>query len=103
MLAWCYQHGLGVERNLAKAAQYWVAAVQGHSDMQYQLGICCAVGIGVKQDMRQAIFYYEQAAAQGHSQAHYVLLQCYESGLGIAFDAQKSLEHKQAVQKRQSS
>jgi TPR repeat protein len=99
-LAWCYQHGLGVELNLAKAAQYyWVAAVQGHRDAQYQLGICCAAGIGVKQDMRKAIVYYEQAATQGHVQAHYVLSQCYESGLGIASDAKKSLEHKQAAQK----
>jgi len=72
-LAWCYQHGLGCELNLGKAAQYyWIAATQGHRDAQYQLGVCCAAGVGVIQNMSQAIVYYEQAASQGHIHAHYV-------------------------------
>ena len=99
-LAWCHQHGLGVEANLTKAAQYyWVAATQGHRDAQYQLGVCCASGIGVKQDMRQAIVYYEQAAKQGHVHAHYVLSQCYALGLGVLPDATKAKTHQQAAQK----
>jgi hypothetical protein len=99
-LAWCYQQGLGVEINLAKAAQYyWVAATQGHRDAQYQLGVCCASGIGVKKDMDKAIFYYEQAAKQGHVQAHYVLSQCYALGLGVLSDATKAAFHQQAARK----
>jgi len=99
-LAWSYQHGLGCELNLAKAAQYyWIAAVQGHRDAQYQLGACCAVGVGINPDMHQAITYYELAAAQGHAHAHYVLLQCYELGLGIQENTAKALMHKQAAQK----
>ena len=99
-LGWCYQNGLGVEVNPAKAAQYyWVAATQGHRDAQYQLGVCCSSGVGVKQDMRQATVYYEQAAKQGHVHAHYVLSQCYAFGLGVLPDAAKAATHRQAAQK----
>lgn len=99
-LAWCHQHGLGIEVNLAKSAQYyWVAATQGHRDAQYQLGVCCSSGIGVKQNMQQAIGYYEQAAKQGHVQAHYVLSQCYALGLGVLANATKAKLHQQAAQK----
>lgn len=98
-LGWCYQHGLGVPINLAKAAQYyWIAANQGHADAQYQLGVCCASGIGVKKNMDKAIFYYSQAAEKGHIHAHYLLFQCYGLGLGIASDATKAALHRQAAQ-----
>ena len=99
-LAWCHQNGLGVEINLAKAAQYyWVAATQGHRDAQYQFGVCCSAGIGVQQNMREAIAYYQKAATQNHVHAHYVLSQCYTFGLGVLPDAAKATGHTQAAQK----
>jgi TPR repeat protein len=100
IVGWCYQQGLGVERNLTKAAQYyWIAATQGHRDASYQLGVCCATGTGVKPDMQQAIIYYEKAASQEHIHAHYVLFQCYSLGLGVLPDPTKALLHKEAAQK----
>lgn len=99
-LGWCYQHGLGTEKNLSKAAKYyWMAASQGHKDAQYQLGVCCSAGIGVKQDMQKAIYYYEQAALQGHVHANYLLYQCYEWGLGVLPNAIKAANYKLAAQK----
>lgn len=97
-LAWCYQHGLGIEINLAKAAEYyWVAATQGHRDAQYQFGVCCSAGIGVQQNMKEAIHYYEKAALQNHVHAHYLLYQCYALGLGILPDIAKATLHLQAA------
>jgi hypothetical protein len=40
-LAWCYQHGLGLNIDLSKAAEYfWKAASQEHKDVQHYLDAC---------------------------------------------------------------
>ena len=41
------------------------AAEQGFSDAQHGLAVCYEAGIGVRQNMSQAIFWYRKAAEQG--------------------------------------
>lgn len=48
---------------------YYRAAKQGLSAAKYNLGICYAIGMGVKQDMKQAIKWLNKAAASGHEGA----------------------------------
>jgi TPR repeat protein len=45
------------------------AATAGHFEAQAQLGLCCAHGTGVVQDMMQAVHWLEKAAAAGSAYA----------------------------------
>ena len=50
-------------------AYYRVAANQGNSNAQYNLGLCYESGWGVAQDINEALKYYSLAADQGDSRA----------------------------------
>jgi TPR repeat protein len=66
----CYQLGIGLPKNEAKAAG-WLerAATKGHPDAQYNLGMCFEQGRGVAQNMKEALKWYGAAAAMGHVKA----------------------------------
>lgn len=69
-----YEHGEGVERDFAKAAElYCGAAKAGSADAQYALGWMYANGRGVERSDRVAAKLMELAAAQGHEQARKML------------------------------
>lgn len=65
-----YQVGLGVEKDLVKAVNYYQqAASLGFSAAQYNLGLLYQSGLGVKQDYTIAYELFTRAADQGHRKA----------------------------------
>ena len=69
-IGYCYQEGLGVEKDLEKAL-YWTrrAAEHGDWDGQYNLGCFYEEGTGIARDMEQAAHWYREAARQSHDLA----------------------------------
>lgn len=63
-----YAEGLGIDRDLEQAAQWYrLAAEQGCLAAQVRLGKMYANGLGVKQDYREAAMWLDKAAAQAES------------------------------------
>lgn len=57
-----------------------LAAEQGNSSAQNNLGSCYAGGNGVKQDFAEAVRWFKLAAEGGHGPAQYNLGLCYFHG-----------------------
>ncbi len=88
-----YQRGQGVGQDDSKAAQWWqAAAMQGHAEAQYYVGMCKRVricrsgaldsfplfagvccGLGMTKDQSKAVQWWAAAAAQGHAEAQFNL------------------------------
>ena len=82
-----YEHGLGVDKDPAKAAEaYRNGAEKGSSDAQQSLGIMAAFGRGVPQDPAQAAYWLRLAADDEKPLACGVLGHCYLRGLGVQQD-----------------
>lgn len=65
-------------------ADWYIRAVEhGHADAQFRLGSMLANGIGVQQDIEEAVKWYRQAAEQGHVRAQVELAGLYRRGEGI--------------------
>lgn len=62
------------------------AAEAGRAEAQFALGMRCFFGLGVPQDLGQAVFLLHKAAQQGHAEAQYRLAGCLEDGLGVNAD-----------------
>jgi TPR repeat protein len=60
-----------------------LAAAQGISYAQYNLGFMYANGRGVVQDYAEAVRWYKLAAAQGDAKAQYNLGVMYAKGQGV--------------------
>lgn len=68
-----YGAGLGVEKDLAKAADYYKRAGEaGLVDAQHDYGVALALGNGVEQDIAEALKWLMIASLDGHkpSQAY---------------------------------
>ncbi|WP_432696751.1 tetratricopeptide repeat protein [Marinobacterium sp. YM272] len=69
-LAWIYESGVHVEKDLSRAAQLFERAAElGDAGSQYALGVMLMTGVGLEQDSDQAKHWLKQAAAQGHVSA----------------------------------
>lgn len=66
-------------------------AKAGDPEAQYNLGISYETGDGLKQDLAQAVGWYEKAVANGNPGACYRLGLLYEFGQGVAADPDKAL------------
>ena len=61
-----YSENQGLERNYAKAAEWFLrAAEQGYTAAQFNLGLLYEEGEGVEQDHEEAIKWYRKAAEAG--------------------------------------
>jgi len=68
-LAYCYQTGEGVKKNMVEAIRwYTIAAMRGHMAAQYNLGIIYMTGEGVTRDYEQAYTWALLAAENGNGQ-----------------------------------
>jgi TPR repeat protein len=68
-----YRTGLGVSKDLVKAAHwYQKAAEQGLPEAQFNLGMMYANGDGVTEDEYKALDWIYRAAEQGHENARVV-------------------------------
>lgn len=77
-----YTDGAGVERDLAKAAQWYEYAARGGSaPAQYRLANFLEKGHGVPLDVEKSAMWYQRAAEQGNALAMHNLAVLYTSGL----------------------
>jgi TPR repeat protein len=76
------------------------AALQGHKGAQNNVGFSLARGLGVRQDFKQALFWYLKAAAQGLPESQYLAGDALEHGEGSTVDRRsaKSWYEKAAAQ-----
>jgi len=82
-----YDHGLGVTQDKELAIQcYKLAADQGYSRAQFNLGIMYSSGDGVLVDKATAVKYYRLAAESGYSGAQCNLGYLYHCGDGVETD-----------------
>jgi TPR repeat protein len=62
-LGHCYQKGVGIVQDLARAHEcYERAAFRGHAAAQNNLGVMLEKGIGVAKNIADALRWYRQAA-----------------------------------------
>jgi TPR repeat protein len=65
-----YRSGLGVTQDLATAVKWYrLAAEQGNSNAQLNLGIIYEYGLGLPQNNLMAHAWYQMAANNGYKQA----------------------------------
>jgi uncharacterized protein len=73
-LAWSYESGRGVPRDLEQAARWFeLAARQGNAEAQYALAVMLRTGRGRSADPAQSASWLGKAAAQGHPAARAAL------------------------------
>lgn len=65
---------------------YRLAAVQGHAEAQFSLGVHYGLGHGVEEDDVESARWFRLAAEQGHARAMYLLGSAYEVGDGVERD-----------------
>jgi hypothetical protein len=88
-----YAKGLGVQQNFFEAAVWYVmAAVQGHADAQYNLGVMYENGRGVPKVYQEAVKWYRLAADQGDASAQHNLGVMYENGRGVPQDYKEAVK-----------
>lgn len=77
--SWYKHGGYGVEKDYAKAVEWYTKAVEkGHPMSHFNLGLCYRWGDGVEQDLNKAIELYTKAAELGVKDAPYELALFYE-------------------------
>lgn len=73
-LAWMYEAGRGVSRDLNEAARLFLASAQaGDAEAQYAIGVMTMTGRGQPMDAAKAREWLQQAAAQNHPAARAAL------------------------------
>lgn len=93
LLAACYEHGFGVERNLAMAVTlYQGLASKEFSFAQYALAKCYQDGRGIFKNNSFAADWLQKAALQGHFRAQYDLAYFYAVGFGVVEDPKRATE-----------
>jgi TPR repeat protein len=81
-------HGIGVDRDDARAARLWARAAElGHVEAGFNLAIACERGIGVERDPDRAFALYGRCAEAGNLDAQYEVGRCLYYGIGTAPDA----------------
>jgi TPR repeat protein len=86
-LARCLEHGIGVRKDLTKAADHWARSVApGDPDDVGSLGWYLVEGIGVPADSAKGVALVRRAAEEGSVFAEFVYAGYLETGKGIARD-----------------
>lgn len=65
-------------------------ALSGNAEAQFNLGRMYSKGYGVKQNLKQAIYWYTKSADQGHLKATYNLAYMYSHGKGVNENPEKA-------------
>jgi len=82
-----YGNGQGVPQDYKEAVKWWkLAAEQGDTQAQYNLGQMYYKGQGVPQDYKEAVKWYRLAADQGDAFAQSNLGVMYALGKGVPQD-----------------
>lgn len=87
-----YELGDGVTKDLAKAADYYLAAARaGDAESQFRLGNMIFSGMHYKQDHATALQWFQKAADQGHARAQFAVGNMYERGLALPQDRTEAI------------
>ncbi|MBA6342539.1 sel1 repeat family protein [Colwellia sp. MB02u-10] len=79
-LAWLYEKGLGVKRDLKHAAKLFrQSAMDGDADAQYALAVMLQTGKGQVQDIKASKLWLQSAADLGHQAAALALVNTVEN------------------------
>ena len=96
-----YSSGLGVDKNLEVAHEYYVKALAGFNEVEsqkswkyteYRIGKMVASGIGTEQDYQKAAEWFELSAEKKYKYAQYSLGALYHRGQGVGQDMDKAFE-----------
>ena len=83
-VAWMYQTGKGLEKDLNKAVEWYLkAAKQDHNIAQNNLGVMYENGWGTKKNLKRATYWYREAASTGYSYGQYNYGKMLLDGAGI--------------------
>ncbi|MDE7329532.1 MAG: SEL1-like repeat protein [Clostridia bacterium] len=93
MLGDCYIEGLGVEKNVSTALEWYERGAEGRSDGLYKLGELYFNGELVEKDLPRALDYYERAKKGLNTEAMLKLGDCYYNGWGVEKNYETALEH----------
>jgi TPR repeat protein len=84
------------EGNLSKDKRTFVSTMKeariGHREAQYEIGLMYANGIGVAQDISQAVSWIRQSAEKGLPAAQYLLATRYATGVGVVKDDHQAIQ-----------
>ncbi len=96
-----YSSGLGIDKNLEVAHEYYVKALAGFNEVEFQkpwkyteyrIGKMVASGLGTEQDYQKASEWFELSAEKKYKYAQYSLGALYHRGLGVGQDMDKAFE-----------
>ena len=91
-IAWLYQSGMGVTKDLNKALHYYqLAAGQSDAVAQNNLGVMYEQGLGVEKNLSVAREWYRKAAEQGYRFAEFNYANFLFNGFGGAKDSEQAL------------
>jgi TPR repeat protein len=99
-LGYCYANGIGVEKNLKKARNFYrTAAFENLAVAQKNLGVLLKQGgDGVEKDLNRALKWLNRSVENGNAEAHYELGLLYETGEGVAVNKVEACKlYKKAV------
>ncbi|RIA88464.1 hypothetical protein C1645_826327 [Glomus cerebriforme] len=92
-LGYCYQYGIGVEKDEIKAFEkYKEAAEKGHIRSINKLGYCYNYGIGTEKNEIKAFELFKEATEKGNIDSIYNLGYCYENGIGTEKNENRAFE-----------
>ena len=92
-IAWLFQSGLGVAKDISKALRYYrLAAEQDHATAQNNLGVMYEQGLGVEKNLSTAREWYRKSAEQGYRFAEFNYANFLYNGLGGEKDPQLALK-----------
>ncbi|KAH3767726.1 tetratricopeptide repeat protein [Pelomyxa schiedti] len=89
-LGWCYQHGVGVERDQQMAVSFYTSAISVWPGHSWRLGVCYLRGESVQRDWAMTVQLIHQSGDNKDAQAY--LGWCYLWGCGVAKDVAKGVE-----------
>lgn len=92
-------------REYQKALSLWLSlGEQGDAASQMNIGEMYAKGLGVKQNIPEALKWFNKAAAQGSAAAEFSLGEIYEYGHGMPADHKQSIKwYRKAAQQGHAS
>ena len=90
-LGWCFESGLGVQKDLDKAIHYYELVLSLEADDEYALWQLA--GIYYQQKNVKCMDYYSRLAENGNGDAYFQIASIYADGDIIANNSEKELEN----------
>ena len=97
-LGWCFEAGIGVEKDPEQAAQlYAIAAMRDYTPALTNLGYCYTFGIGVEANEAKALACFRKGAEEGFPRAQFLLGEAYRRGAGTPVNEEEAVKWYQSA------